>query len=70
LRDEDAQTRISSNLAIITTAENRADFVRARSLGVRSFPTFLSENGEFVIEVSGGYATAARLTRQLRRSWR
>jgi putative protein-disulfide isomerase len=48
-----------------TIAQTRVDFVRARSLGVRSFPALLSENGELVIEVSGGYATAAQLTRQL-----
>jgi putative protein-disulfide isomerase len=49
-----------------TIAQTKADFVRARALGVRSFPALLLDTGEGVVEVSGGYAHAAQLHHQLR----
>jgi putative protein-disulfide isomerase len=48
-----------------TIAQTKADFVRARALGVRSFPALLLDTGNGVVEVSGGYAHAAQLHHQL-----
>jgi putative protein-disulfide isomerase len=48
-----------------TTAETRADFARARAMGVRSFPALLLDTGERLVEVSGGYGHATALERQL-----
>lgn len=48
-----------------TIAQTRADFARARALGVRSFPALLLETDKGIVEVSGGYAHVAQLQRQL-----
>lgn len=48
-----------------TILQTKADFVRARALGVRSFPALLLDTGKGVVEVSGGYAHAAQLHHQL-----
>ncbi|RZT11035.1 putative protein-disulfide isomerase [Duganella sp. CF402] len=48
-----------------TILQTKADFVRARALGVRSFPALLLDTGKGVAEVSGGYAHAAQLHHQL-----
>jgi len=48
-----------------TILQTKADFVRARALGVRSFPALLLDTGERIIEISGGYAHAAQLHQQL-----
>jgi putative protein-disulfide isomerase len=50
-----------------TVAATRADFVRARALGVRSFPALLLETGEGIVEISPGYAPVAELKRSLDR---
>lgn len=49
-----------------TIAATRADFARARALGVRSFPALLLDSGNGIVEVSPGYAHAAELDRLLR----
>lgn len=49
-----------------TIAATRADFVRARALGVRSFPALLLEQNGSVMEISPGYAHVQQLDRQLR----
>jgi putative protein-disulfide isomerase len=49
-----------------TVTATRADFVRARALGVRSFPALLLETGDSIVEVSPGYAHAKQLDQQLR----
>lgn len=46
--------------------ETRADFVRARKLGVRSFPSLLLDTGKGIVEVSPGYAHAQLLDMRLR----
>jgi len=51
-----------------TIAQTRDDFVRARALGVRSFPALLLDTGDGIIEISGGYAQASQLDQQLRRA--
>lgn len=51
-----------------TIAQTRADFVRARALGVRSFPALLLERDDGMVEISGGYAHAAQLDQQLRQA--
>ena len=48
-----------------TIMQTKADFVRARALGVRSFPALLLDTGKGVVEISGGYAHAAQLNQQL-----
>ena len=47
------------------TTETRADFVRARKLGVRSFPSLLLDTGTGIVEVSPGYAHAQLLDMRL-----
>jgi putative protein-disulfide isomerase len=49
-----------------TVAATRADFHRARSLGVRSFPALLLETPDGIHEVSPGYAHVAALEARLR----
>jgi putative protein-disulfide isomerase len=49
-----------------TIADTRADFVKARALGVRSFPALLLDTGTGVLEVSGGYAQVPALETRLR----
>jgi putative protein-disulfide isomerase len=51
-----------------TIVLTKADFVRARALGVRSFPALLLDNGGEIIEVSGGYAHAEQLNQRLRQA--
>jgi putative protein-disulfide isomerase len=51
-----------------TIVLTKADFVRARALGVRSFPALLLDNGVDIIEVSGGYAHAEQLNQRLRQA--
>jgi putative protein-disulfide isomerase len=51
-----------------TIAQTRADFVRARAMGVRSFPALLLDTDKGIVEVSGGYAHAAQLDQQLRQA--
>lgn len=46
--------------------ETRADFKRARMLGVRSFPSLLLDTGKGIVEVSPGYAHAQLLDMRLR----
>jgi putative protein-disulfide isomerase len=46
--------------------ETRADFKRARLLGVRSFPSLLLDTGKGIVEVSPGYAHAKLLDMRLR----
>ncbi|HYD63591.1 MAG TPA: DsbA family protein [Noviherbaspirillum sp.] len=48
-----------------TISETRADFMRARALGVNSFPALLLNAGDRHIEVSPGYARVADLDRSL-----
>jgi putative protein-disulfide isomerase len=48
-----------------TIAQTRADFSRARALGVRSFPALLLEKGGEIVEVSGGYAKVEPLHHRL-----
>ncbi|MRX08691.1 DsbA family protein [Pseudoduganella sp. FT25W] len=48
-----------------TIVQTKADFVRARALGVRSFPALLLETGDGVVEVSGGYAQVEQLHQRL-----
>ncbi|MYM67888.1 DsbA family protein [Pseudoduganella sp. FT55W] len=50
-----------------TIVQTKADFVRARALGVRSFPALLLDTDQGIFEVSGGYAHAAQLDQQLQR---
>jgi putative protein-disulfide isomerase len=64
--DVDAVLRVWEDNA--TVAETKADFVRARSLGVRSFPALLLDTGKGIVEVSGGYAHVAQLEQQLLRA--
>lgn len=49
-----------------TVAETHSNFVRARKLGVASFPALLLDTGDAVHEVSPGYAHAEQLDRLLR----
>jgi len=49
-----------------TIAEARNDFVKARRLGVNSFPALLLDTGKEIVEVSPGYAHAQQLDQQLR----
>jgi putative protein-disulfide isomerase len=49
-----------------TIAEARSDFVKARKLGVSSFPALLLDTGKEIVEVSPGYAHAQQLDQQLR----
>jgi putative protein-disulfide isomerase len=48
-----------------TIALTRADFSRARALGVRSFPALLLDKGNEIVEISGGYAHVEQLHQQL-----
>jgi putative protein-disulfide isomerase len=48
-----------------TIVQTKVDFVRARALGVRSFPALLLETGDGVVEVSGGYAQVEQLHQRL-----
>ncbi|MYN41748.1 DsbA family protein [Duganella sp. FT109W] len=49
-----------------TIAQTRADFSRARALGVRSFPALLlDKGGGEMFEVSGGYAKVESLQHRL-----
>ena len=50
-----------------TIVQTKADFVRARALGVRSFPALLLDSGKGIVEISGGYAHAAQLQQALAR---
>jgi len=52
-----------SHAAIV---ETRADFQRARRLGVRSFPALLLDTGAGIVDVSAGYAHAQVLDMRLR----
>jgi putative protein-disulfide isomerase len=61
--DGDAVLRVWEDSA--TVAETKADFVRARNLGVRSFPALLLDTDKGIVEVSGGYAHVAQLEQQL-----
>ncbi|HEY1149038.1 MAG TPA: DsbA family protein [Pseudoduganella sp.] len=49
-----------------TIAEARNDFVKARRLGVNSFPALLLDTGKEIVEVSPGYAHAQQVDQQLR----
>jgi putative protein-disulfide isomerase len=49
-----------------TIAQTRADFSRARALGVRSFPALLLDKEGEIVEVSGGYAKVEQLNHRLR----
>jgi putative protein-disulfide isomerase len=49
-----------------TIAQTRADFSRARALGVRSFPALLLDKDGEIVEVSGGYAKVEQLNHRLR----
>jgi len=49
-----------------TVAETRNDFVKARGMGINSFPALLLDNGKELIQVSPGYAHAQQLDQQLR----
>lgn len=49
-----------------TVAEARDDFIKARKLGVSSFPALLLDTGKEIVEVSPGYAHAQQLDQQLR----
>jgi len=51
-----------------TIVQTKADFVRARALGVRSFPALLLDTGDGIVEISGGYAHAAQLHQQLHKA--
>ena len=48
-----------------TIEATHAEFVRARAIGVRSFPALLLEVGHRLIDISPGYATAAQLDSRL-----
>ena len=50
-----------------TIMQTKADFARARALGVRSFPALLLDTGKGIVEISGGYAHAAQLQQALAR---
>ncbi|RZA32954.1 MAG: DsbA family protein [Lysobacteraceae bacterium] len=52
--------------AAATIADTRADFAKARALGVRSFPALLLDTGAGLLEVSGGYAQVPALETRLR----
>jgi putative protein-disulfide isomerase len=62
----DADTFHASWQAAATIAETRADFLKARAMGVRSFPALLLDTGAGMAEVSGGYAHAPALDARLR----
>lgn len=47
-------------------AETNNDFLKARKLGVSSFPALLLDNGKEIVELSPGYAHAEQLNQQLR----
>jgi putative protein-disulfide isomerase len=49
-----------------TVADARNDFVKARRLGVNSFPALLLDTGKEIVEVSPGYAHAQQVDQQLR----
>ncbi|MYM24930.1 DsbA family protein [Duganella sp. FT135W] len=51
-----------------TIVFTKADFVRARALGVRSFPALLLDTDQGIIEISGGYAHGAQLHQQLQQA--
>jgi len=51
-----------------TIVQTKADFVRARALGVRSFPALLLDTDQGILEISGGYAHAAQLHQQLQKA--
>jgi putative protein-disulfide isomerase len=61
----DAETVLRMWQDADTIVQTKADFVRARALGVRSFPALLLDTGDGVVEVSGGYAHVEQLHRQL-----
>lgn len=63
----DAEALFARWSAAETIAATRADFVRARAMGVRSFPALLLETDAGLAEVSPGYASVAELDRSLRR---
>lgn len=62
----DAAAFHASWRADATIAETKADFVKARALGVRSFPALLLDTGAGMLEVSGGYAQLPALETRLR----
>jgi putative protein-disulfide isomerase len=62
----DALTFQTTWQATATIAETNADFLKARAMGVRSFPALLLDTGEGMVEVSGGYAHAPELDARLR----
>jgi len=62
----DASAFLAAWQAAETIAETRADFRKARAMGVRSFPALLLETGSGVLEVSPGYAHPAELEARLR----
>ncbi|TFW19512.1 DsbA family protein [Duganella callida] len=64
--DADAVYRVWSDANTVALA--KADFVRARALGVRSFPALLLDHGDRIVEISPGYAHAAQLDAQLRQA--
>lgn len=51
-----------------TIGQTKADFARARALGVRSFPALQLDTGDGMVEISGGYAHAAQLHQQLQKA--
>ena len=63
----DATTLLHRWKGADTIAATKADFVRARAMGVRSFPALLLETAQGLAEVSPGYAPVAELDRALRR---
>ncbi|WP_373991754.1 DsbA family protein [Duganella sp. BuS-21] len=64
--DVEAVLRVWEDSA--TVAETKADFARARSLGVRSFPALLLDTDKGIVEVSGGYAHVAQLEQNLQKA--
>lgn len=52
--------------AAATIAETQADFRKARTMGVRSFPALLLETSKGMVEVSPGYAHAPVIEARLR----
>jgi putative protein-disulfide isomerase len=49
-----------------TIAATNADFVKARAMGVRSFPALMLDTGSGLFDVSPGYAHASTLDTRLR----
>jgi putative protein-disulfide isomerase len=62
----DAEAFYAAWQSTATIAATHADFVRARRMGVRSFPHLLLDTGEGMLEVSPGYANVELLDARLR----